>query len=311
MRISGFSIVKNGDRLGYPYTEALRSLAPFVHEIVVAHGDSTDTTAGTLERLKDELQIPLRVLDSPWDPTNTRAGSELARQTNIALKACKHPIRFYIQADEVLCEEDSEQLSHDLERFARDPEVSALALQWEHFYGNYDTVVRSREWYRREIRVIKSDAANWQSYGDAQGFRIQTDGGRWVKGPAALSPARMYHYGWVRPPAVMIQKSIELDRLWHGQDRDDSHTVDSIFPVKFGLTAFTGKHPSVMSQRMSQPHARVSYTPDDNLNWLRLQKLRASRWIENQLGWRPGEFKNYSSLKVYPALIQNRVRQDT
>jgi hypothetical protein len=297
MRISGFSIVKIGDRLGYPYKEALLSLAPFVDEIVVAHGDSTDSTRKSLQSLALEIDKPLRIIDSPWDSTNTRGGTELSRQTNIALEACHYDIAFYIQADEVLCETDGEQLKEDLVRFSRDSEVGAMALTWEHFYGHYDTVVRNREWYRREIRIVKR-SAGWRSFGDAQGFRIR-DSARWIKGPAALSSARVFHYGWVRPPDVMIQKSIELDRLWHGHHRDTVHSSATIFPEHVGLEKFQGNHPRVMESRIMSTKGRVSFTRNESHHFFRKLRLQVSRWIEDQTGWRPGEFTNYSKLKRY------------
>ncbi|MBS1984553.1 MAG: hypothetical protein JST16_10305 [Bdellovibrionales bacterium] len=298
---SGFTIIKNGDSLGYPWTESIRSLAPLVDEIVVAHGDSTDSTGATLRALAAELACPLVIVESSWDASNTRGGSELARQTNIALDACRHDVCFYLQSDEVLADTDTEQLRADLVRFESDPSVDALALTWVHFYGTFDTYVHSKRWYRREVRVIKK-SRGLRSYGDAQGFRIARSS-TWTKPRAALSRARCLHYGWVRPPEVMARKSETLDRLWHGSAKDGTHVPALIYPPVYGLRPFTGTHPAVMRERIAQfkrdfpnfdPFGGYSAPVDGEF-----LRLYFTDIIESLTGWRPGEFRNYRLCKRY------------
>ena len=67
--VSGFSIIRNGDALGYPYLESLRSLAPYVDEIVLALGDCDDTTRISVEKLKSELNVPLKILSEGFSNT--------------------------------------------------------------------------------------------------------------------------------------------------------------------------------------------------------------------------------------------------
>jgi len=294
---SGFTIIRNGDSLGYPYLESITSLAPLVDEIVVAAGDSTDSTTDSLERLATKLTCPLRIVHSPWDHSNIKGGTELSRQTNIALAACRHEICFYLQADELLDDHEFDLIREDLSRFSEDPEVEALAFRWIHFYGSFRHIVESKQWYRREIRAIKK-SSGLKSYGDAQGFRI-TVGEDWKKPKAALSRAHVHHYGWVRPPKVMAQKSEALDRLWHGSARDGTHSEESVYHAQFGLKEYQGTHPTFIKKRVD---ALGDYNPfvnqrvKKNLKYLR---VAATDVIERLSGWRPGEFKNYSSLKKY------------
>ena len=42
--LSGFSFIRNGVSLDYPFVEAYRSILPLIDELVVAVGDSTDGT---------------------------------------------------------------------------------------------------------------------------------------------------------------------------------------------------------------------------------------------------------------------------
>lgn len=299
---SGFTIIRNGDSLGYPYLESLRSLAPLVDEIVVAVGDSVDATRESLAALGPDLPCELRLIDSPWDPQSLKGGFELSRQSNIALEACRHDICFYLQADEVLHENEFEKISEDLDRFATDERVDALAFRWIHFYGNYSQIVESKNWYRREIRAIKK-SSGLRSYGDAQGFRVphgKTGNDlMWSKSRAALSRGHVLHYGWVRPPQVMAAKTEALDRLWHGNARDGTQDAAHIYLRQFGLKSYQGSHPACMRSRVQ---ALGDFDPFKNQpapHGFKNFRLAATAAIEALTDWRPGEFKNYRSLVKY------------
>ncbi len=298
---SGFTIIRNGNRLGYPYLESIRSLAPLVDEIVIAVGDSDDGTPESLTKLRQELPCELRLFDSPWDKQSLKGGFELARQTNLALDKCRGEICLYLQADEVLDDKEYGVARQDLERFAQDAGVEALAFSWIHFYGNFSHWVESKKWYRREIRAIKK-SSGLRSFGDAQGFRIpdtSAQNTKWTKAKAALSRAHVLHYGWVRPPQIMAAKSEALDRLWHGSTRDGSHSPNSMYFKQFGLKKFMGQHPTVMKSRIDE---MGDFDPflGQKLNWgLKEWRMAATAIVEKMTGWRPGEFKNYRSLTVY------------
>jgi hypothetical protein len=295
---SGFSFIRNGQKLGYPYLEAIRSLAPLVDELVVAVGDNEDNTREQLEKLRDALPCELVLFDSPWDMSNTKGGLELSRQSNIALSKCKHEICIYIQGDELLHEEDYSIFKDDLNRFENDDEVEALAFAWVHFYGNFETIAQSRQWYRREIRAIKK-SSGLQSYGDAQGFRKPSDSGMWSKPRAALSKARYLHYGWVRPPKVMAAKSEALDRLWHGSDKDGQHKEETVYPKIFGLQPFQGSHPKIMQERIAQYGSFDPFEGKQIKKDFAYYRLLIDSYVERFTGWRPGEYTNFSSLKRY------------
>jgi hypothetical protein len=296
--VSGFSIVRNGERLGYPYKESILSLAPVVDEIVVAVGDSTDGTREQVALLQSLVSCPIRILDTVWDASNQKQGSELARQTNLALAACAHEVCFYLQADEVLHDEEYNALRAQLQKFEQDPEIFALAFSWRHFFANHHTVVESREWYRREIRAIKK-SKGLLSYGDAQGFRIwNATSHTWTKAPTAWSSCHVHHYGWVRPPQQMVAKSQELDRLWHGNTRDGTHSEASVFTERFGMKRFRGTHPKVMEQRIHDTPEILKLQPM-KLSFRRRFQLLTTQWIEALTGWRPGEFTNGKYMKRY------------
>lgn len=296
--ISGFSIIRNGDKLGYPYVEALKSLAPLVDEIVIALGDCSDSTPTTLKELQKTLPCPLVIVESPWDPQNLKGGYELSRQTNIALDHCKYDVCFYIQADEGLDENEYEIIKRDLKKFASDPNVDALSFKWRHFYGNFSYIIYNRKWYRKEARVIKK-SSGLRSYGDAQGFRILQKNGKWTKGRAALSSAHVNHYGWVRPISTMREKTNALNRLWHGDQANPVTEQDLLYVKQYGVKTFKGILPKYIQERAKLLEGYDPFKHQKITNWPQYFSFLIADILEKITGWRIGEYSSYRYIKKY------------
>jgi glycosyltransferase involved in cell wall biosynthesis len=237
--VSGFSIVRNAIRYGYPVAEALRSLAPLVDELVVAVGASDD---GTLELIRS-LGIPqLRVLETVWDESLRRGGGILAQQTNLALSYCRYPWAFYLQADEVVHEDDYPRIREAIARWDGDRGTDALRFRFLHFEGTYAYVNPVR--YRTQCRVVRNNG-RVVSVGDAAGFALAD--GRHVR--ARSSGARIFHYGWARAPEILKHKTLAFQRLYHDDDFVAQHFGD-IPPEELSdvdiAFRFRGTHPAVM-----------------------------------------------------------------
>ena len=68
MKISGFTFIRNGNLMGYPFKESIMSALPLVEEFVVVVCESTDDTKKELERLRDE-NPKIKLIDSDWNIT--------------------------------------------------------------------------------------------------------------------------------------------------------------------------------------------------------------------------------------------------
>ncbi len=266
MKVSGFSILRNGVQFDYPFLQSYRSLLPLVDEFVINVGDGTDSTRSELEKwAKAEGLGKVVLFDSTWplnDPEKKRGGQILAEQTNLALNRCTGDWCAYLQADEVLHEKDHQSLRDMMKRYHRDPKVEGLLFDYTHFYGSYSVVQETRSAYRREVRIVKR-SANPKSVGDAQSFR--KDSGEKLR--VVSCGARVYHYGWVRTPDAMKDKTTFMDQLYHGShasvngaasDSLAPHTGTNYLYKRFwGLKRFQGTHPKWM-------HARIE---EKNWNW--------------------------------------------
>lgn len=287
MKVSGFTFVRNAVKFDYPVAEAIRSVLPLCDEFVVAAGNSADNTRDLIASIDP---VKIRIIDTVWDDSLREGGKVLAVETDKALDAVSADCdwAFYIQADEVVPEACHAAIRAGMEKFRDDPGVEGLLFNYLHFFGSYDYVASSHDWYRREVRIIRKQDGI-RSYRDAQGFRKN---GR--KLTVKQLDASIYHYGWVKSPGSQQARLESFHKHWH----DDNWLKDHIPPVMefdysniSGLKPFTGNHPSVMKERISMKN--WDFHPDPGKNTLTL-KQKALKGIEDLVGWRPGEYKNYT-----------------
>jgi hypothetical protein len=248
VKISGFSIVRQGLKFGYPFEESIRSVLPLLDEMVVGVGDGED---GTWERLKAMREPKLKLFRSTWDMGKREGGLVLSEETNKALGRCRGDWALYIQADEAMHEDDLEVLRASMLRHSQG-RVEGLNLRYLHFYGSYQTLQdQRRKWYRRAVRALRL-GLGIVSVGDAYGFRRQ---GRSLR--RADSGARIFHYGWSRPPGVMLEKQMNLDRMYHDEAWvRERHAMVLEQKQRFyadlgNLEFFRGSHPSAMNARVA------------------------------------------------------------
>ena len=58
MKVSGFSFIRNGVLLGYPFVESIKSILPIVDEFVIAVGESDDDTLSRVRAIdNDKIRI--------------------------------------------------------------------------------------------------------------------------------------------------------------------------------------------------------------------------------------------------------------
>lgn len=288
MRISGFTFVKNGVLLEYPFIESIQSILPICDEVVIAVGKGEDDTRQRIVALQEPK---IKIIDTVWDASLRSGGQVLAQQTNIALDHITGDWGFYIQADEVVHERFLPIIQKAAEKYNDDLEVEGLLFAFRHFYGSYDYVGLSRDWYRHEVRMVRNKP-EIRSYKDAQGFRTSRDKKLNVKS----IPAEMFHYGWVRSPNAQQKKKQLVSPLWH-DDEWMSQNVDDSDKFRYNrrewLDNFKGTHPAVMIERIEKMNWRFPYDPTKVII---PTKERLSFWIERNFGVRIGEYKNYKLL---------------
>lgn len=289
-RVSGFTFVRNGVRFGYPFRESILSLLPAVDELIVNVGIGEDDTLAEVRELAAEYS-KIKVIESAWDESLRSGGRVLAEQTNIALAACRGDWAVYLQADEVLHEDDYMWTLDALKRAHKREDVEGLLFDYLHFYSDFSTINWNPSAYRHEVRAVRL-GRNVRSVGDAQGFRIDDGSPSGKKLRVLRANSRIYHYGWVRPQPVMQEKTVAFDSLYHasGPGTGDNYKYKHIY----GLQKFTGTHPLVMRDRISAASAWSKSVLDEPLyfHWRDVRKV-LTRQCEKLFGYRPFEYRNY------------------
>ncbi len=297
MKVSGFTIIRNALIMGYPVIESIKSLLPLVDEMIVGVGQSDDQTKAEIESIGDPK---IKIFDSHWDINKNRGGLILSEKTNEALERCSGDWCFYLQADEVLHEDDHRAYRIAMEKYLHDDQVEGLLSRYLHFYGSYNVIATARNWYRNEVRVIKK-GKNIFSVGDAQGFRVKEAQGSRLRKPmvVAAGDARVFHYGWVKPPEKMGEKNKHMFRWWHGSKYDLAFK-NFAYLNGYGLRSFSESHPQVMTERVQNQD--WIFVPEQGVKALRHWSRKdfknwSSDVFEKILGFRIGEHKNYVLLK--------------
>ncbi len=287
MRVCGFTIVRNAIKLDYPITEAILSVLPLCDMFIVAVGNSDDATLALVRSIQSEK---IKIIETTWDDSQRKGGRALALETDKAFAAIPSDADwcYYVQADEVLHEQYYPVVAEAMNRYKDDLKVEGLLFNYKHFYGSYNYIGNSWNWYRREIRIIRNNK-NIFSYLDAQGFRKKPNEKLKVK----LIEAFMYHYGWVRDPRAMVHKQQAFGQLYH----DDKWIEENL--AKAGefdysqidsLERFQGTHPMVMQDRIK----RLNWEFDHDLSKNKLApREKLKRLASHLLGRRIGEYQNY------------------
>jgi len=305
MMISGFTMGKNARKLYYPMKQAVMSILPIVDEFIVVLGDS-DADDMTRAEIESIGSTKIKIIDTVWDIAKYPLGMEHAHQTDIAKSYCNGKWLFYLQSDEVIHEDDLPVIRKRCEDLADDTEVEGLLFDYIHFWGDYTHFQNNHCWYRKEIRIVRNrpEIHSWQS---AQSFRKipDFDGIHYrqkentYKLKVAEARARVFHYGWVRPPELMNNKIKSFNINHRGVQKVGEMEKNDLFKGYFDygnlsrIPAFKGSHPAVMKEWIGQ------FNWTEKLRFTGVRKGLIVSWIEKNLlfGTRLGEPRNYILLK--------------
>ncbi len=282
MKVSGFTFLRNGQKLGYPFIASIRSILPLVDEFVIALGPCDDDTEKLLRDIGDPK---IRILPTQWNenirPDYSVKGFVYGQQKTIALFNCTGDWAFYLEADEVVHENDLPKIRAAMEKHLDDEQVEALVFDYLHFYGNANTYAWSPGWYRSEVRIIRNTIPAWS--GEATVFQCR-DGaenkqGRYPR--AAHTGATIHHYGWLKTPEQLEAKKSSNSKHW-GKPASvvDYSEIDPQI-----LRRFTGTHPKAIQDWLPPATGVFQAGPGHRLT-ARERKHRVILALEGWLGWR-------------------------
>jgi hypothetical protein len=259
MTISGFTMVRNATKYYYPIKESIESILPIVDEYIIAlgKGDDNDLTRKEIESI-DSPKI--KIIDRIWDEQEFIECKIYANETTFSLSQCSGDWCIYLQADEVIHENDLPCITKNCNDYLNEPSVDGFLFNYHHFFGDYYHYLPFHGWYKNEIRIVRNHK-NIYSIKDAQSFRKDNN----EKLNVVPIDAYIYHYGWVRPPESMQSKNKEQDTMYHGEQKLSNINISKSNNFDYGalgrLPIFKNSHPKVMDNF----RAKISWL--DQLNY--------------------------------------------
>ena len=274
--ISGFTFIRNGVKLGFPFEASIQSLLPLVDEFVIAVGQGEDDTLDRVRRLNNPK---IKIIETVWNERMSERGFVYAQQKMIAQFSCIGDWAFYLEGDELVHETELDAIRASVDQHHSNSEVEALVFDYLHFYGAPDWLATSPAWYRRECRLIRNTI---RSYAPDGQFWVVMDRHKRGRTPqAALVNAHIYHYGHVRKTHYMQKKLDHNTKYWNtAPPQVDYRQIDLQV-----LKPFTGRHPLLVQDWLaSEAESRFSPDPDHVLT-SREKKHRWAMKIEQLFGW--------------------------
>ncbi len=237
MKVSAFTFIKNGQVLGYPFLQSIKSVLPIVDEFVINVGESEDDTLALIESISS---AKIRIIYSKWNDSMQDRGFVYGQQKMIAQYNCTGDWAFYVEGDEVYHENDLEKIRESMKVNLNDQNVEALVFDFIHFYGNSNSYINSPGWYRSEARIIRNSV---RSYAPDGLFWLVLDSNKEGRYPKARhTGAICYHYGWVRSEEQMNLKSKKVKKYWgENYEKIDYSQMDQSI-----IEEFKGTHPEII-----------------------------------------------------------------
>ncbi len=279
MKVSLFTFIRNGVKLGYPFVESIRSALPIADEYIVAIGpsdeDEEDATLRSIEAIND---CRIKILKVRWNEKMQTAGFVYGQQKMLAQSQCMGDWAFYLEADEVLHERDLETIKDSMQRHLVDDKVEAIVFDYVHFFGSPNYQAVSPGWYKRAPRIIRNSVRTVACDGLFWNVIVNNQKMRWPR--AALAGATIYHYGHVRPLEAMNKKQESVERYWNKIPRKLArYQIDPR-----ALRKYTGEHPEIMRDWLAQ---EAPYPCKPDIAYVPTARDKRHRWgllLERFLG---------------------------
>ena len=274
MKVSAFTFIKNGQLLGYPFIQSIKSILPIVDEFIINVGLGEDNTLDEIEKINDPK---IRIIQSHWNNNMKDRGFVYGQQKMVAQYNCTGDWAFYIEGDEIYHENDLDRIYMSMKEHLNNSNVEALIFDFYHFYGNGNSYLDSPGWYRAEARIIKNSLRTYAPDGLFWLVLGSNKNGRYPK--ARHTGAKCYHYGWVRSEHQMNLKSEKVQKYWGGNAKkiDYSKMDQSI------IREFKGTHPKIIQNWLPNDIELFKVDPSYKLT-NKQKKHRIMIFFENLFG---------------------------
>ncbi len=108
MKVSGFTFLRNGQKLGYPFVASIRSILPLVDEFVIALGPCDDDTEKMVRAIGDPK---IRIIPTTWN--EKMRGDYIVIVGALRVFLIKNSVRMHaVRTRRVILENDLDRVAH-------------------------------------------------------------------------------------------------------------------------------------------------------------------------------------------------------
>jgi hypothetical protein len=232
---------------------------------------------GTVDLIRSIEDPKIKIIQSQWNPNLDFGCYVYTQQANIALFNCMGKWAFYIQADEVVHEEDYPIIMDHVDRYIDDDRVDGLVLKQINFWGDFKTILSVYpKWERRRCWIVKPHRFALCAK-DASRFTVHPkfkEKGHRLR--AVEMDARLFHYHGIKSQKGLEAKYETVRQYWE-EERIPDKEVDfyQYYPRQF-VSEYKGSHPKVMAELiqkhpvsidLTSPQWRTELTPKEKKHW--------------------------------------------
>lgn len=207
--VSGLTILRNGITCGYTFIETIKCLDAICDEIIIIEGNSSDDTMNYINQIKNDK---FKIYSQDWH--NGSNGYTFKDVTNLGLSKCTKDYVFYLQADEVIHENDYDKL-----RALIDQGYDAISVNFIHLRYSMLQKIKDNA-YTEAYRIIKNHA-NISSIDDGYSF-----GGN-IQNPTH-SHINVFHAGYVFVKNILLKMINHADNYYQTNDNYQYRKLKSI-----------------------------------------------------------------------------------
>lgn len=249
MKISGYTVIRNGIDLDYCFKECILSMLPVCDEVVVSDGESEDGTKDELLKLASEHD-KIRVISYSWEhPIGDKAW--FLRWLNWVRRLhLRYPYQLQLDADEVLDDTDE---CRDKIRWIADNNRCA-------WFDRLNFVSDGRHLIPHGYCVGKYVARLGPT-----SYEMPSDEGREIM-PKIVAEAekhdclKIFHLGFVRKTEAFYKKNRQNNIMWFGKNDDRFLQAEARNYVKWWeiapwsplIVPYDGSHPASVTRWMKE-----------------------------------------------------------
>ena len=148
--ISGFMVVKDVVKQGYPFVEAVASVLPICDEFLISEGYSSDETFEVVQKMA-KLNKKIKIFRQKWP--SAQNWNVIGKMTNSLREKCKYDYILSIQANEIFHEDSLEFIKY-LPKMC--PNVNTFSFPFWHMVGNRKFLEEFRLRFSKNLQSMSS-----------------------------------------------------------------------------------------------------------------------------------------------------------